>query len=138
MLKVAKAFIFNEKGQILILVRSSTHPRYPFGIDLPGGIVENNESSRHAAIREIREEIGIKTNHLKLLFKQPSSDGKYIHILYEMQISPNEDIITISWEHSGYKWMDIKELLDATNNNIDVSSQNAINYLRSNLTKYLN
>ena len=54
--------LFNKKGEVLIL-----KPGYKDGWTLPGGVVEKGESLIDAALRETKEELGIKVKILKCL-----------------------------------------------------------------------
>jgi len=54
---------FNSQSEILLV-----QPTYKETWEIPGGVVETNESPRNAAIREVREELGIDlSSTLKLL-----------------------------------------------------------------------
>ena len=67
---VSKALIKNKNGKYLLLYRGDTHPNFPGHLDLPGGEVESEETSKTATAREIQEETGIciYPNDLKKLF----------------------------------------------------------------------
>ena len=56
---VSKALIKNKNGKYLLLYRGDTHPNFPGHLDLPGGEVESEETSRMATAREVQEETGI-------------------------------------------------------------------------------
>lgn len=56
---VSKALIKNKNGKYLLLCRGDTHPSFPGHLDLPGGEVESEETSKTATAREIQEETGI-------------------------------------------------------------------------------
>ena len=66
---VVHIWIFNQNGDILIQRRSDTRPLMPGEWAATGGSAFSNESSRHAASRELQEELGIKLNrhNLKLI-----------------------------------------------------------------------
>ncbi len=53
---------FNSKGELLIV-----KPNYKDGWSIPGGTVDEKESPRSAAIREVKEEIGLEISDLELL-----------------------------------------------------------------------
>lgn len=50
----AGALFLNEQGRLLLV-----NPTYKPEWEIPGGIVEHNESPRQACIREVQEEIGL-------------------------------------------------------------------------------
>jgi len=56
------ALFFNETGKLLIL-----KPSYKGMWEIPGGAIEDDESPRMAAEREIKEEIGLTKHVIKLM-----------------------------------------------------------------------
>lgn len=50
----AGCLFFNEKGHLLVV-----NPTYKKTWEIPGGVVEKNESPREAAVREVYEELGL-------------------------------------------------------------------------------
>ncbi len=56
---LAKAILQAEDGTILLLKRSETDTRRPLQWDFPGGGVDDSEDFVAAAIREIKEEMGL-------------------------------------------------------------------------------
>jgi len=69
----AKVFIRHKKsGKYLFVLRDDVpHIPHPNEWSLIGGGIEDGESSREAAHREIVEEIGIQVEHLKLIVEEP-------------------------------------------------------------------
>jgi len=63
--QVVKAVIKNPKGQILFIERRT----YPFGISIPAGHIEKNETPRQALKREVFEETGLRVKHANLILK---------------------------------------------------------------------
>jgi 8-oxo-dGTP pyrophosphatase MutT (NUDIX family) len=51
----AGALFFDEQGELLLV-----KPTYKDGWEIPGGIVEQDESPKQACLREIREELGLE------------------------------------------------------------------------------
>lgn len=111
---VSKALIKNKNGKYLLLYRGDTHPNFPGHLDLPGGEVESEETSKTATAREVQEETGIciYPNDLKKLFIKQYKNTK--HVLFETVIDKTEADISVklSWEHKKYRWMTLSELLD--------------------------
>jgi 8-oxo-dGTP pyrophosphatase MutT (NUDIX family) len=107
-------------GKILILKRSdkvSTYKGLWSGIS---GYVEHGENPYDAAIKEIREEVGIEAHDLELIKKEDPVHVKdvYKEKIYEWTIFPfifkttKKNEIHIDWENIEYKWIlpeEIKE-----------------------------
>ena len=58
----AGILLFDEQGQLLVV-----EPTYKDTWEIPGGVVEANESPRQAAVREVAEELGLYCEPLRLL-----------------------------------------------------------------------
>jgi len=108
----------NTKTQYLLLKRTSTLGK--FWQPVTGGI-EKGETKIQALKREIQEETGIKslTKIIKDVdyhefwdFYKPEARHCLIkeHV-FGLEIHLNEKI-TISWEHTEYKWCSFKEALN--------------------------
>lgn len=54
--------LFNESDHVLLV-----KPNYKDGWEIPGGVVEDNESPKGGCIREVKEELGIDVSTLELL-----------------------------------------------------------------------
>lgn len=105
-----KVVFTNDEGKVLILWA-------PDGKiwDLPGGHVDMPEEHLPALKRELKEELNLdiypdpKLIYVYSNFK-PSTERYAIIVCY--QIKMNEPIKNISSEHSEYKWVTKKDLLD--------------------------
>lgn len=112
MLKVSKILIKNSVGEYLVLLRNN-HPVFGNEIDLPGGTMEKGETSLIAAIRETQEECDISfkeddLTHLVTTRKYSRFGNQYT--LYSAQVD-STPTVTLSWEHSGYRWIQADELI---------------------------
>jgi len=58
----AGCLFFDERGRLLVV-----NPTYKETWEIPGGVVEQNESPREAAIREVAEELGLVLHPQRLL-----------------------------------------------------------------------
>ena len=113
MITVAKALIFNNQNQILILKRSETHPMFPLQYDLPGGIGQDGETGAQVATREIFEETGldIKPDSLEIVRERIVTERNTKQFVLKTIINESNPKITISWEHAMYIWLSPKEIL---------------------------
>jgi len=100
-------FIINSKNEILILQRGSTAPWMPNKWNLPGGIIDKNESKIHTAIRECKEETNLIIDNLVELVSYTDPDF-IITFYYTKQFIGD---VIIDWESKDYKWVNKKDLL---------------------------
>ncbi len=61
----AGALLFNEQGELLVV-----KPNYKKTWNLPGGIIDKDESPAEACVREIKEELGLDRNIDQLIYVQ--------------------------------------------------------------------
>lgn len=129
---VAKALITDNSGSLLILLRGMTHPNFPGHLDLPGGEVEKNEAWKEAVAREVVEETALQINPLDLRKSLEKSYPDVTHVLYTIQLDDLSPAISLSWEHSGYKWYKKDALLEEPlPEGADSYFVDAIEYLKS-------
>jgi mutator protein MutT len=62
--------LFNEKGELL-LTRRAVEPHLGM-LDLPGGFIDPMETGEEAAVREIKEELGIEIHSLQYFCSFPN------------------------------------------------------------------
>lgn len=103
---IVKALICDDADNVLVLVRSNTHPRYANEDDLPGGELEGHENPADSVIREIREETNLIVNSsgAREVFKKTVNPNT-CHVLYSCRVSGNEPTVQLSWEHGSYSWI---------------------------------
>jgi 8-oxo-dGTP diphosphatase len=78
--------IFDD--EYLVLIRRG-NPPFKGKLALPGGFVEHNETTEEAVVREIYEELGIKTKIKQLIgvYSEPGRDPRHhtISVVYELE-----------------------------------------------------
>jgi 8-oxo-dGTP pyrophosphatase MutT (NUDIX family) len=88
------ALFFDDDGRFLIV-----KPTYKDGWEIPGGVVETNESPRRAVEREVEEEIGLKRKITKLLcvdYQDPLGEKtESLMFIFDGGILSNDDIGSI-------------------------------------------
>ena len=67
----AGALFFNTAGDLLLV-----KPTYKSHWQIPGGVIEENESPRQGCIREVKEELGIDRAPERLLCVSYTAEGK--------------------------------------------------------------
>lgn len=122
MKKVCAVVIINN-GKVL-LIRRDFNKSFGGRWEVPGGKVEQGESSLEAAIREVKEETGIKLNKVNE-FKQytGSETGSEITAFYVQTSDTN--IKLNKGEHIEYGWFKPEEIfkLDIWKDNTSVISE---------------
>lgn len=103
---IVKSLIYDDADNVLVLVRSNTHPRYANEEDLPGGELEDSEVPVLSALREIHEETGLliePSEAHEVLRKKVKPNTT--HILFRCKIHSLKPSIELSWEHKSYEWI---------------------------------
>ena len=72
----AGGIVFNDKGQVLLVMAGSMKDRETKHWKFPKGNINEGESSKDAAIREVEEETGIKAKIIEKI-----GDSKYVYPL---------------------------------------------------------
>ena len=116
---VAKALLVTDQKEALVLTigEYKERPDKSFQPDLPGGLVDPGESERDAVVREIFEETGVKMapERLRMVYSRTefrADENK--SVTKQLFIGRLEDRVevTLSWEHSAYRWASLGELQD--------------------------
>jgi 16S rRNA (adenine1518-N6/adenine1519-N6)-dimethyltransferase len=98
-------FVFNKKGELLVQLRSSAKDKYPNTYDCSiSGQVGFGENYEETAMRELKEELGIKNARIKPLihFRMPYGPNDY-HVSklfkcdFDGEIKPNEEVSKIEF-----------------------------------------
>lgn len=98
----AVVILKHNSGRILFLLRRE-------GWCLPGGKLDDGETPIDGALRECQEETGINPQNLKYLGSSKSVNGRVVHVFSG---TTNIDKVTLSSEHSSFKWIFKKNMFD--------------------------
>ncbi|MBU2632652.1 NUDIX hydrolase [Patescibacteria group bacterium] len=108
------AIAVNKKQQVLLIKRAK-HLHNGGKYAIPGGFLDRNEDTKQAALRELKEETGLK-GEVDFLFKindnpnRPKEDRQNVDFLYIVKILGGQE--KISPETSNIEWFN-KETLPA-------------------------
>lgn len=112
-----KVLIQNPAGEYLLLTRSSDYEMTgdSDGWDIPGGRITPDEELLVALQREVREETGVElpaNARPELLAAQDiivaAKELHVVRLTYRLPLAI--DTITLSGEHTGYRWFTAAEL----------------------------
>ncbi len=106
------AFIFNNKGEILLLKSHKWPGRYV----VPGGHVELGERLEEAVAREAKEETGLDVHDVELInFQQfiydPAFWKKRHFIFFDFACKTDSVDVQLNDEAEGYIWMEPRSAL---------------------------
>ncbi len=114
---VAKILIIDaqNRGLVLFLGKHLKYPEKSYLPDLPGGIVDAGESEQAAVIREVHEECGttLDPRSVQLAYSETAyyeKENKSVTKLFYITYIEEAPSVTLSWEHSDYKWVALNEL----------------------------
>lgn len=105
-----KAFVFNDKGEVLIMKRTETAPTKPNKWDLPGGSLDFGENPYESIEREINEEAGLEVENIEPfdVWSEIDQDKEFwTTIAYRAKAKSTE--VKLSYEHNDYKWVSCDE-----------------------------
>jgi mutator protein MutT len=101
----AGAVIFNDKGEVLLL-KHRFRPGSGWG--LPGGFMEKGEQPIDALRRELREEIGLEIDDVKVFAARSFKKPKQVEVLFRGRA--NADVKSQSVEVERAVWFSIDAL----------------------------
>ena len=134
----AGALIFDENGRFLLV-----NPTYKRPWEVPGGIVEANESPAQACVREIREELGLDVTLERLLLIDYLSDSpeKMEALMFIFQgptLTPSEieEIQLQASELSEYRFCAIDEAVTLLNRRLGRRVRRSLAALAQNGSVY--
>jgi len=112
---VAKAALFNERDELLVLTRSRNDEYRPGEVDLPGGCVEVGERLAAGIVREVSEEVGIRLaeDDLALVFAETGvrKNRGVTRYLYMGKISMHDSVL-LSHEHEAWEWQPLEDAVE--------------------------
>lgn len=112
---VAKTFLVNNAGAVLVLWRSEDDAQNPGRTDIPGGKIDAGEDVFAAAVREIREEAGIDISptNLKVVYAHTDTTDKHFLAVVRIVCTAkfNSDTFELSDEHSRAAWLSVEDAL---------------------------
>lgn len=104
MIDVVCGVVRNEKGEYLITQRgdSKHYGKWEF----PGGKVQTTETYFESIIRELKEELSIEVNPIRVITSYPFERFNLIFVLCELSPLTNDLVLT---EHLDSKWIKVQE-----------------------------
>lgn len=105
------SFIFNTRGQLLLLRRSSQDEFEPGKWSLPGGKLEEGESPLMAAQRELYEETSLYCN-LTRVVSRDIKGGRIHYFVSSKSIDDYKLVGVENDEHYSYQWVSLSDLSD--------------------------
>ena len=101
----AGAVIFNDKGEVLLLKHRF---RAGSGWGLPGGFMEKGEQPIDALRRELREEIGLELDDVKVFAARSFRKPKQVEVLFRARANAQVQSRTVEVERA--EWFAIDAL----------------------------
>ena len=112
-----EALLINDEGKILISQRAAHRKRYPLMLECNGGSAIAGESSLHAILREMREELGIEFKEEEAIFLKEYKGDVYFKDfwLFKTNVKP-EELTFPDGESIAAKWVTIDEMMEMQEN----------------------
>ena len=116
---VVHVWLRNARGQYLISQRAADRPTFPLMWETTGGSVLSGEDSLTGAVREVREELGVRLDPQggRLVFSQVRDwvDGRRFGDILDVWMFDYEgdaDLSAAEGEVCSTRWMNIREIAD--------------------------
>jgi dihydroneopterin triphosphate diphosphatase len=104
--------VYNPETERFLLLKRAAHKIYPSTWQMITASCEEGENTKQTAVRELREETGLKADKL---FAVPHVNTFYFDINDSICLSPvflafvNSEQVKISDEHTDYNWVTYDE-----------------------------
>jgi len=110
--------VVEHAGKILVLRRSQSVRTYKGLWGGVAGYIETGEEPLHTAVKELREEVGLVPQQVRLLwsgetisFSDVDGGVQYDWVIYPFFFHANDiGSLRIDWEHTEYRWIDPKAI----------------------------
>jgi len=105
-----KAFIVNDKGELLLIKRRGSDPHKPGVWEIPGGRLELGENPFDGLKRETKEETGldIEVKNPLRIHHFTRDDGQKITMITFL-CKPLSNSVNLSKEHTEFEWNPFNE-----------------------------
>lgn len=110
---ISHTLILDKEGHILVLCRSDKEKILPGYWDLPGGTVRLKEDPMVGAIREVKEECGLKVSDLRLFAHTSNWDKvkqeRFVTLIFKT--NKYSGVIKLNpKDHQKYAWLSEAEI----------------------------
>lgn len=107
------------EGKILVVRRSDDMELYPGHWSGISGFLDDQYGLREKAEEEIREEIGMTSDHVESIelgeiFDQESPEYGKTWVVHPLLVRVNTDQVMLNWEGAEWKWASIEEARSLT------------------------
>jgi 8-oxo-dGTP pyrophosphatase MutT (NUDIX family) len=112
--RIAAAILQRPDGRVLLLRRSRLHTTNPGQWCFVTGYVEPGEGPAAAAVREVREELGLEVEIERggdIVVVQ--TGNRTLHVYpFLIPVGADLDEVSLDWEHTAYEWIEPHQVHD--------------------------